>query len=130
ERREGRADAEDHEAEGERLATSVPVGQAAGGQQQTGEYQYIGVDHPLELTVRRAEVLGQRRQRNVQDRVVETDHEQAEAKDPQDPPPPLVSLRVFCFQHLRHGSTFRYVRVSKGYEASADSATPPYRNVP
>ena len=52
ERRQDAADAEDREAGEERQAPPVAVGQGAGDEQQSGEHEDVGVDHPLELAGR------------------------------------------------------------------------------
>jgi hypothetical protein len=88
--------------EAERGAAPVPVGQAAGRQQQSSEHECVRVDDPLELAVAGAEIAHERRERDVQDRVVETDHEQAQAQDPEDPPPPLVADRLYVRRRRRH----------------------------
>ena len=90
ERRRERAEAEQHEPDLQRAAPAEAVAQAAGGEQQAGEHQRVRVDHPLQLAVRRVEVAHDRGDRDVEDRVVEHDHEQAEAEDGEDPPPALV----------------------------------------
>ena len=76
----------------ERAAAPEPVTQAARGEQQAGEHQRVGVDHPLQLAVRRVELAHDRRDRDVEDRVVEHDHEQAEAEDGEDPPATVVGV--------------------------------------
>ena len=50
-----RADAEDDEADGEEAVAAEPVAEAAGGEQQTGEHEGVGVDDPLQLAGGRAE---------------------------------------------------------------------------
>jgi hypothetical protein len=45
-------------------------------QEQPGEYEGVGVDDPLELAARSAEITLDRRQRDVEDRVVERDDEE------------------------------------------------------
>ena len=66
------------------------VAQAPGGEQQAREDQRVRVDHPLQLAVGRVELARERRDRDVEDRVVEHDHEQAEAQDEKDQPAPVV----------------------------------------
>ena len=80
ERGRGRRGTEDDEAEGERALAPEPVAEAAGGEQQAGEHERVGVDHPLEVADARAEVAHQGGQRDVDDRVVDHDHEQAHAQ--------------------------------------------------
>ena len=80
ERRRRRRDAEDDEADGQRTLAPEPVAQAAGGEQQAGEHERVGVDDPLQLADAGAEVAHERGQRHVDDRVVDHDHEQAHAE--------------------------------------------------
>ena len=49
-----------------------PVAEAAGGEQQPGEHQDVGVDDPLQLARRGAELATSVGQRHVDDRVVDT----------------------------------------------------------
>ena len=51
------------------------VGQAAGGEQERGEHEVVGVDDPLQLAVGRVQFAHQRGQRHVDDRGVEVDRE-------------------------------------------------------
>ena len=75
--RRGRGpDAERHEPEEQQPAAAVAVGQGASDEQQAREGEDVRVHHPLELAGGRVEVLGERRQRDVEDRVVEADREQ------------------------------------------------------
>ena len=46
-----RAEAEHHQAELQRAAPAEAVAEAAGGEQQAGEHERVGVDHPLQLAV-------------------------------------------------------------------------------
>ena len=90
-----RADAEDGEADREEAVPAEPVAEASGGEQQTGEDEGVGVDDPLELAGGRAEAafarrVGQRRQRDVEDRVVEDDHDEADAQHEQRQPPSAI----------------------------------------
>ena len=50
-----RADAEDGQADGEEAVATEPVAEAAGGEQQAGEHERVGVDDPLQLAGGRAE---------------------------------------------------------------------------
>jgi hypothetical protein len=56
------------------------------GQQEDAERERVAVDDPLELRDRDAEVLADRRQRHVHDRVVEHDHEEPEGDGEERPP--------------------------------------------
>ena len=58
-----------------------PVAEAAGGHQQAGEDEHVGVDDPLQLAGGGAELGGQRRQGDVDDRAVEDDDEHGGAED-------------------------------------------------
>jgi hypothetical protein len=49
----------------------------------------------LKLAGRGAQVADERGERDVEDRVVEPDHEEGQAEDPKDPPPPLVAFGTF-----------------------------------
>ena len=53
-----RADAEDHEADLEGAAAAEAVAEAAGGEQQAGEDEGVGVDDPLEVADGGVEVRG------------------------------------------------------------------------
>jgi hypothetical protein len=70
------------------------VGHAAGGQQQSGEDDHIRVDDPLDLAVAGVEVTDQRRDGDVEDRVVDDDDQQADAQDAEDHPAPFVDMRI------------------------------------
>ena len=62
-----------------RLAAE-PVAQHAEGEQQAGEGQRVRVDHPLLLALRRVQVLLDRGQGDVEDRVVEDHDQQRQAR--------------------------------------------------
>ena len=62
------------------------------GEQEAGEHQRVGVDDPLDLAVRGAEVLDHRRDRHVEDRVVERDDQQRHAQHAERPPPSGVDV--------------------------------------
>src|SRR5713101_7685008 len=85
------------------------IGQAPGGEEEARKDEDVGVDDPLELAVGGVEGAGERRQGDVQDRVVDPDDEQAEAEDRKDPPAPLVAFRPLhlssrsrCALHANH----------------------------
>src|SRR6476659_7991424 len=98
--RERGADAEDEEAEGEEAVAPESVAEASGGQQQPGEHEDVAVDHPLQLARRGPQAalalrVGEGRNGDVQDRVVEGDHDQADAQDEErQPTPPVDEIRV------------------------------------
>ena len=87
ERRRG----EDHEPGDEDAPAAEHVGELAAGEEQHSERQGVAVDDPFELGDRDAEIRTNRRQRDVHDRVVQHDHEQAERDGEQRPP--LAVLR-------------------------------------
>ncbi len=96
--RQDRTQAEDGEARLQGAASTEAVTERAGRQQQTGEDQGVGVDHPLQLAVGCVQLADDGGDRHVQDRVVEHDDEQAEAENREDQPPPLVGA-VFVLSH-------------------------------
>ena len=90
--RQHRADAEDGHADEERAAAPVAVAEAPRREQEPGEHQDVGVDDPLQVAGRRVELVDERRQGDVEDRVVEDDQQQAQAQDPQRQPPPILGV--------------------------------------
>ena len=86
------------EADHEDAPPAEHVGELAAGEQQDAEGQRVAVDDPLELRDRDAEVVADRRQRDVHDRVVEHDHEEAEG-DGHERPPLAVLGRVEACAH-------------------------------
>ena len=70
---------EDDDAEQEHPAAAEDVAEPAAGDEQHGEGERVRVDRPLERGQRGVEVVLDRRQRDVHDRVVQHDHEQGEA---------------------------------------------------
>ena len=70
----------------QRTAPPEAVTQAARGEQQAREHERVRVDHPLELAVAGVEVAHERRDGDVQDRVVDDDDQQREAQHPEGPP--------------------------------------------
>ena len=89
ERRRNRSGREHEQAGGERALTAEPVAQAPGCEQQTREHEHVTVDDPLQLVVRRVQISHERRDRHVQDGVVERDDHEAETQHQQCPPAPL-----------------------------------------
>ena len=73
----------------QRRAAAELVAEAAHREQQPGEHERVGVDHPLQLAVRGRQLADDAGERHVEDRVVEDDHQQAEAQHPEDQPPSL-----------------------------------------
>ena len=78
-REEDQPDREDHPA-------PEHVGERAGGQQQRGQRQRVGVDHPLQVGEARVQARLDPRQRDVHDRDVEQQHEGRDADRDQRPP--------------------------------------------
>ena len=83
---EERRRSEDHEADHEDPPAAEHVGELAAAQEEHAERERVAVHDPLELGDRDAEVLADRRQSHVHDRVVEHDHEEAERDGEQRPP--------------------------------------------
>ena len=83
------------------------VAEAAGGEEEPGEHDRVRVDDPLQLARRGVESagrlqLGEGRERDVEDRVVEHEHEQAHAQDGKAEPAPAVG-EVAVGGDLAHG---------------------------
>ena len=72
-----RADHEQRRTDHEDLAPAVEVGERAGGEQERGEAQRVGVDHPLQVGEARAELALDVGERDVHDRDVEQQDEDA-----------------------------------------------------
>jgi hypothetical protein len=83
---EQRRDREESEADREHELAAEQVGQRPSGEQQRGERQRIGVDHPLDVGEARVQVGGDLGQRDVDDRDVEQQHERRHADDHERPP--------------------------------------------
>ncbi len=90
ERRKGRGDREDRQADAEQPAAAEAIAERGAGQEQHGERQRVGVDGPLELFERRAEILADHRQGGGHDEVVERDHEERGRRDRPRPERPLL----------------------------------------
>ena len=93
-RGEQRRQAEQHQTDHQEALAAGAVAEHPEGEQQPGEDQRVGVDGPLQLALAGAEAVhrvGQRAQGDVEDRVVEDDHEEADHQHPEDRPPPRVS---------------------------------------
>ena len=96
-------DTEQREARQEHDLAAVAVGQATAEDEQTGDDDVVRVDHPLQLADRGVEVATDERQREVDDRHVETGRERAEAEHYQrDPTSPQRHRRTIPSQRLRH----------------------------
>ena len=61
------------------------VAERGARQEEDGEGERVGVDDPLELLDRRAEVDADHRQRGRDDEVVEHDHEEGDRRDDERP---------------------------------------------
>ena len=76
-----RADREEPEPDREDALAPDPVGDGAAQDQQRRQHDRVRVDDPLELRQRRIQVAVDRRQRDVDDRVVQRDQQDAHAAD-------------------------------------------------
>ncbi len=85
---------EDDDAGEEDFAPPEQVAEAPAGDEQHGERQRVGVDGPLQRGGRRVQAALDRRQRDVDDRVVEHDHEQREAHRPERPPAAVAVVHL------------------------------------
>ena len=79
------------EADDEDPLAAVLVAEDAPGEQQCGEHEDVGVDGPEQLALVGAEVPLDGRQRDVEDRVVEDDDEQARDEHAEDRPAARVA---------------------------------------
>ena len=86
----GRGEGEDDDADQEHRAAPEDVAEPAAGREQDGEGERVAVDRPLEAGEVGVEVALDRGQRDVDDGVVEHDHEQREAHRPERPPLAVV----------------------------------------
>src|SRR5205085_984618 len=93
------AETEDGEAERERALAAEAVAERAGGEQQAREDEHVGVDDPLQLRRRSAEVVLEGGERDVEDGVVEADRQQRCREDEERPPAPRVGRE----SAVRHG---------------------------
>src|SRR6266545_3727540 len=84
------------------------VAQRACREQDSGEDEQVRVDDPLELRGRGVQIGPEARDRDVEDRVVETDHEQRERENAQRPP----AAAVDGFGRGGHVGSFRNATVS------------------
>jgi hypothetical protein len=81
-----RGDREDDQPDQEDALAPEQVAGSPAEQQETSEEQRVRVDDPLQVGLAQAEVLLDRRQRDVHDRRVEDDHELRDADQDQDEP--------------------------------------------
>ena len=85
----------------QRRKPAEAVTQAPGREQQAREHERVRVDDPLELARARAELVHDARDRDVEDRVVDDDDEQADVEDEQDQPAALVGVGRDLLTHAR-----------------------------
>ena len=100
-------DEEEDKSELEGSLASVAVADRPGREQEAGEDQRVGGDHPLQLGAVRVQHTGQRGQGDVQAGVAHEDDEQAEAKDREGPPAALEGRRGGRGTGGVHGGSFR-----------------------
>ena len=84
------ASGEHGEADGERASASPAVAERSGEQEQAGEDDGVGVDDPLQFADAGAELADERRERDVDDGVVDDDDQQAHAEHRQGEPATVV----------------------------------------
>ncbi len=88
ERRERGEGPEPDQAESQRVLAPVSVTERPRGEQQARKHDRVRVHDPLEIGARRAEVAHDCRQRDVEHRVVDSDHDDAQRQHAQRPPTP------------------------------------------
>jgi hypothetical protein len=81
-----RAQSEDDQTDGQRQLAAEAITESTHGEQQAGEHQDVGVDHPLQLARCRPELSNQSGEGDIEDGVVETDHHQAQGENDQSRP--------------------------------------------
>jgi hypothetical protein len=91
---ERRGGGEEGEAGHEDGLAPDQVAQAPGEQEQAAEGDQVGVDDPGEGRLREAEVILDRGQGDIHDRLVEDDHQHAHAEDDQGDPAIAVRRRA------------------------------------
>src|SRR5262249_26061154 len=84
-----RAESEEDDPDGEEAAPPEQIGERPADQQERGQCQRVGVDHPLKIGERGIEAALDVGQRDVYDRDVQQEHEDAGADRDQRPPLPL-----------------------------------------
>ncbi len=82
-----RSEREENQAQREHTLAAQTVAHRARQHQQARQHERIGVDRPLQARHRRVQLTPDRRQRDVDDRVVQPDDQQAHAADREDQPP-------------------------------------------
>ena len=97
-----RGDREERDTREEHLPMPVEVAKASCQKQEASECQQVGVDDPRERGLREAEILTNRRQRDVHDRRVEHDHQISETENDEcDPAPAVVQGHGFPYTERR-----------------------------
>ena len=81
-----RGDGEEEDADDEHPPAPEQVGRPSSEQQQAGEGERVGADHPLQPLLREAEVGLDRGQRDDHDRRVEDHHQEGAAEEGERPP--------------------------------------------
>ena len=79
---------EPDETDDEDLPSPVPVAEGAAEHEQRAEGQQVAGEHPLQVAQVRVQVVGDRRQRGVDDRAVEEGDARPEDRGGDDPPTP------------------------------------------
>ena len=77
----GRGGREDPDPDQEHAPAAEAVAERRAGEQEDGERERVGVDGPLEVLERGAEIAADARQRRRDDEVVERDHEDRDGGD-------------------------------------------------
>ena len=88
-----RGSGEERDADQEQPPVPEEVAEPAAEQEKAAEGQQVGVHDPRERLLREAEIVPDRRQRDVHDRAVEDDHDVAQAKDVEGDPAAAVVHR-------------------------------------
>ena len=94
-----RARCEQGQARNEEASAAEQVSEPAPEQERTAEEDRVGGDHPLQALLREAEVGLDRRQRDVDNRDVEDDHELRSDDEREGAPAPLRSFSPKNGQH-------------------------------
>jgi hypothetical protein len=98
-----RGEGEEQEPDHEHAAAPEQVGGAAAQQEQAGEGDRVGADHPLQPLLREAQSFVDRGQRDDHDVGVEDDHEERPAEERERPPAAGIGLcRGVCLLRVGH----------------------------
>jgi hypothetical protein len=93
---EKRSEREDRHADHEHAAAPEKVGGAATEQEQAGEGERVGADHPLQPLRREVELFLDRGKRDGHDRGVQDHHEKGTAEERERPPAARVRIGSRC----------------------------------